>query len=74
MMQPVLERFLRYVQYDTTSSEESSACPSTPGQLAFAEVLQKADYLVITLGHTLFKDNKKLIAEKPYYDCVGLME
>ena len=41
MMQPVLERFLRYVQYDTTSSEESSACPSTPGQLAFAEVLQK---------------------------------
>ena len=41
MMQPVLERFLRYVQYDTTSSEESSTCPSTPGQLAFAEVLQK---------------------------------
>ena len=38
MMQPVLERFLRYVQYDTTSSEESSACPSTPGQLVFAEV------------------------------------
>jgi len=42
--------------------------------LSFEEILQKADYLVITLGHTLFKDNKKLIAEKPYYDCVGLME
>lgn len=35
----VLERFLRYVQYDTTSSEESSSTPSTPGQLEFAEVL-----------------------------------
>ena len=40
----------------------------------FEEILKKADYLVITLWHTLFKDNKKLIAEKPYYDCVGLME
>lgn len=41
MMQSVsvLERFLRYVQYDTTSSEESSSTPSTPGQLEFAEVL-----------------------------------
>ena len=42
--------------------------------VSFEEVLNRADYLVITLGHTLFKDNKKLIAEKPYYDCVGLME
>ena len=42
--------------------------------VSFEEILKKADYLVITLGHTLFKDNKKLIAEKPYYDCVGLME
>ena len=42
--------------------------------VSFEEVLAKADYLVITLGHTLFKDNKKLIAEKPHYDCVGLME
>ena len=42
--------------------------------VSFEEILRKADYLVITLGHTLFKDNKKLIAEKPYYDCVGLME
>ena len=34
--------------------------------VSFEEVL-KADYLVITLGHTLFK-------EKPYFDCVGMME
>ena len=41
--------------------------------VSFEEVL-KADYLVITLGHTLFKENKDKIAEKPYFDCVGLME
>ena len=29
---------------------------------------------MVTLGHTLFKENKQKIAEKPYYDCVGLME
>ena len=24
--------------------------------------------------HHIFKENKALIASKPYYDCVGLME
>lgn len=38
-MNVVIERFLRYVQYDTTSSEESTTHPSTPSQLAFAQVL-----------------------------------
>ena len=41
---------------------------------SFEDVLEKADYLVITLGHTLFKNNKELIAKKPYFDCVGMME
>ena len=30
---PVLDRFLRYVTYDTQSREDSTTCPSTPGQL-----------------------------------------
>ena len=30
---PVLERFLRYVTYDTQSREDSTTYPSTPGQL-----------------------------------------
>jgi tripeptide aminopeptidase len=34
-MTGVLDRFLRYVRYDTQSDERSSASPSTPGQLAF---------------------------------------
>ena len=33
------ERFLRYVTTDTTSDESNPACPSTPGQLAFANGL-----------------------------------
>ena len=42
--------------------------------VSFDELLERADYLVITLSHTLFKNNKKWITQKPYYDCVGLME
>ncbi|MGE0462208.1 MAG: peptidase T [Vicinamibacterales bacterium] len=33
MPSPVLERFLRYVTYDTQSREGATAYPSTPGQL-----------------------------------------
>lgn len=36
----VLERFLRYVTYDTRSDEASSSYPSTPGQLVLLEVLR----------------------------------
>ena len=35
------ERFLRYTQYDTQSSEDSSTVPSTSKQLVFAEFLRK---------------------------------
>ena len=31
-MSTVVERFLRYVNYETTSNEASETCPSTPGQ------------------------------------------
>lgn len=34
-----LERFLKYVKYETTSDEESGSCPSTPGQFALADCL-----------------------------------
>jgi tripeptide aminopeptidase len=36
---PVLDRFLRYVRYDTRSDERSAACPSTPGQRVLLEDL-----------------------------------
>ncbi len=35
----VLERFLKYVQVETTSSEENPCCPSTPGQKELGAML-----------------------------------
>ena len=35
----VVERFLRYIQVETTSDESKSACPSTPGQLTLGRML-----------------------------------
>lgn len=40
-MQEVVNRFLRYVQFETTSDENSETCPSTEGQLIFAQELVK---------------------------------
>jgi tripeptide aminopeptidase len=40
-MSNVTERFLKYVEYDTKSDEESSTIPSTPGQLVLAKALVK---------------------------------
>ena len=31
-MESVVQRFLRYVSFETTSDEESEVCPSTSGQ------------------------------------------
>lgn len=33
------ERFLRYIQFDTASSDASETCPSTPGQLVLGRAL-----------------------------------
>jgi tripeptide aminopeptidase len=38
-MATVLERFVRYVQYDTQSEESATAYPSTPGQLVLLQAL-----------------------------------
>ena len=35
----VKEKFLRYVQIETTSNENSETCPSTPGQLTLGRLL-----------------------------------
>ncbi len=37
----VVERFLRYVRFETTSDEASNTCPSTPGQLVLGKQLAK---------------------------------
>ncbi|SNX54848.1 peptidase T [Thermoanaerobacterium sp. RBIITD] len=38
-MQSVVDRFLKYVKYETTSNENSATCPSTEGQMVFAKEL-----------------------------------
>lgn len=38
-MTPLVERFLRYVVFDTQSDENSTTVPSTPCQMEFAKVL-----------------------------------
>lgn len=40
--------------------------------LSFDECMKQADFVVITLGHTLFKEKVAEIKQKPHYDCVGL--
>ena len=38
-MSNVLDRFLKYIQFDTTSDENSSTVPSTKSQLEFAKII-----------------------------------
>lgn len=40
-MEKVVERFLKYVKYDTQSNMDTKTTPSTPGQLVLAETLKK---------------------------------
>lgn len=39
MKQELLKRFTKYVKIDTQSNEESTTCPTTPGQLELAKLL-----------------------------------
>ncbi|WP_285768066.1 peptidase T [Peribacillus sp. SI8-4] len=41
MKKDIIDRFTSYVKVDTQSNEESSSCPSTPGQLTLANALVK---------------------------------
>src|SRR3712207_97300 len=40
-METVVEKFLRYIKFDTKSSEESSTIPSTRGQIELGKELAK---------------------------------
>ncbi|RUT43824.1 peptidase T [Paenibacillus anaericanus] len=39
MKEEIIRRFTSYVQVDTQSNEDNESCPSTPGQLTFAQML-----------------------------------
>lgn len=60
-MSKVVERFLRYVKYDTQSDDESRTTPSTVGQLVFARTL-KEELEEIGLTEVSLDENGYLMA------------
>lgn len=63
-MQKVVERFLKYVSFDTTSREDSNSVPSTPGQLVLARELKK-ELEEIGLKDVSLDENGYLMATLP---------
>ena len=60
----LLERFLKYVSFDTQSSEETGVTPSTPGQMVFARHL-KDELESLGLQEVTLDDNGYLFATLP---------
>ena len=60
----LIDRFLNYVQYDTQSNEETDLVPSTPGQMAFAQVLAE-ELKSIGLQDVSLDSNGYLMATLP---------
>lgn len=60
----LIERFLKYVSFDTQSSEESQTTPSTTKQMVFAEYLKK-ELETIGLEEISLDENGYLFATLP---------
>ncbi len=60
----VTDRFLRYVKYDTQSDELTNLTPSTPGQFAFAQILEK-ELRELGLEEIFLDENGYLMATLP---------
>lgn len=60
----MIERFLRYVQFETTSAEDTNVTPSTPGQMAFAKALEQ-ELTAMGLQDISLDENGYLFATLP---------
>ncbi len=60
----VTDRFLRYVKYDTQSDELTNLTPSTHGQFAFAQILEK-ELRELGLEEIFLDENGYLMATLP---------
>lgn len=60
----VVDRFLKYVQFDTQSDELTNLTPSTPGQMVFAQSLEK-ELRELGLSEITLDDNGYLMATLP---------
>ena len=63
-MEKLLNRFLRYVSFDTQSDELTNMTPSTPGQMIFARELEK-ELQQIGLTEITLDENGYLMATLP---------
>ncbi len=63
-MMTVVDRFLQYVKFDTQSDELTNLTPSTPGQMIFAQHLEK-DLKQLGLSDISLDDNGYLMATLP---------
>jgi tripeptide aminopeptidase len=64
MKAEIIERFTSYVKVDTQSNEESSTCPSTPGQLTLAHQLVE-ELKTIGLEDVTIDENGYVMATLP---------
>lgn len=60
----VVDRFLQYVKFDTQSDELTNMTPSTPGQMVFAQHLEK-ELRTMGLTNISLDDNGYLMATLP---------
>ena len=60
----VVERFLNYVKFDTQSDELTNLTPSTPGQMIFAQALEK-ELQAMGLKDISLDENGYLMATLP---------
>ncbi len=63
-MKYLLDRFLRYVTFDTKSNPKKHTCPSTSGQRVFAEYLQQ-ELQQLGLDNVTVDDNGYVMAKLP---------
>lgn len=63
-MDNLIKRFLRYVSFDTQSNGANTNCPSTPGQLTFAQELQQ-EMINIGLQEVSLDENGYLMGHLP---------
>ncbi|MDH5975432.1 peptidase T [Vibrio splendidus] len=63
-MEKLVERFLNYVTFDTKSDPSNQQCPSSPGQITFAEAL-KSELIALELANVSLDENGYLMAKLP---------
>ncbi|MEI7675492.1 MAG: tripeptide aminopeptidase PepT, partial [Bacteroidales bacterium] len=60
----VLERFLKYVSFDTQSDDKTNMTPSTPGQLIFAQYIEQ-ELKSLGMQEVTLDENGYLMATLP---------